>query len=341
MKHAFTKIMWVVLGAAALVSCNSENPEVSSAVRKQVAIKLGTTDILDAAGITRAEFADETVIRWESDDRIQIVWDGGSTELGNPVLSEDRYEATFSGTVNEAAGYVIRTKFNLTEEFVYPATLTQPAAGEMDKNGLHLQSGIQFASLKGVTSEGAARVHMQIAGTILRVLPYTTTYGEEHVQSVTLTATTPIAGTVKFNYVSGEIGKWGDSPFYNGSNSVSVGLTQPFSLAGVPTRAQSHGIYIPLPLAAGTVSSYTVVVKTDAAEYTYSSQKVLTVTSREVIGSTATSPAAIPAMPLITAARRRISPTWDTGWCIRWTAPKEAPWWPANLPTIRSSIRRR
>ena len=70
MKHAFTKIMWVVLGAAALVSCNSENPEVSSAVRKQVAIKLGTTDILDAAGITRAEFADETVIRWESDDRI-------------------------------------------------------------------------------------------------------------------------------------------------------------------------------------------------------------------------------------------------------------------------------
>lgn len=244
---------------------------------------------------TKADFSDLSGIQWSTGDPVQIVRlnDAGTdvAEVSVPVISGisvDKYTATVSAAFEADKSYVFRYKHNGTNEFVFANNLTQPAAGTMPSDYLHLHSGNKVVSLSSdVIDAGSAEVTMKIAGTILRFMPFTSTYNTESVKSVSFEADSYILGTVGYNYHSDGSFKdfGGGSPFWGGNQHKTgmVKLTSSLSLSGVTSKELSSGIYLPIPAQAGTISGYRVIVETDAAIYQFETDKDLVVKENVVV----------------------------------------------------------
>lgn len=129
------------------------------------------------------------------------------------------------------------------------------------------------------------KVKMAICGTIVRVMPYTTTHNDEKVLSVQLNtkAGTNLIGTVVYDRKNGTYESATEKK-YAAYNNIKATLTTPFSLDGVTSKGSSKGIYLPIPATAEGESfeGYQVTVKTDKGVYLFLTDKALTVSENAV-----------------------------------------------------------
>lgn len=290
------KTMWkyfvsIVLVASTLISCNKELsiPDDETESDNLVTVTLGVN--------TKASMTDKLGMVWEAGDVIQWRGTTGNVEytLQASDISEDGYSATFSLAIpniaNETVKGVFRYNRNGNDEFAFTdapknngssalsgaaLSVVQDNAGEMNRTAIFLHSGTTNCVTleKGSTEIKAA---IGIAGSIVRLLPYTTDYNDEKIESISLSSDSYISGTIAYDYAKGT---------YRGVNDVNwlkikkytVSLTNPMSLAAVDAREKSAGFYMSLPATNGEnnqIPSYTIVVNTDKARYTYESSSAL------------------------------------------------------------------
>lgn len=255
----------------------------------------GKVNVIVSLGDETKGFTDAEGVTWEVGDQIKYA---GGVELTSEALTAEQISAdghtatfTFDATLIEAdrTGWFVSTKCHPSNNDEVEFTLgtangnliTQAVAGEMNKRYLFLHSGTTTIN---ITKDVVPTFNMEIAGSIFRVIPYTTTYNDESVLSVKLMSSTKLVGTVAYGRGAGTYRGVNDVNWQHYDN-VKVSLGTPFSLEGVVDAEHSKGIY--LPVAATTESTplngYTYVVETDNAYYTFSaSDKTLAVKNNEV-----------------------------------------------------------
>ncbi|MGM9788265.1 MAG: hypothetical protein ACI3ZF_05090 [Candidatus Cryptobacteroides sp.] len=255
----------------------------------------GKVSVIVSLGDETKGFTDAEGVTWEVGDQIKYA---GGVELASKALTAEQISAdghtatfTFDAELIEAdrTGWFVSTKChpsNYTEVEYTLGTdngnlITQDVAGEMNKRYLFLHSGTTTIN---ITKDVVPTIKMEIAGSIFRVIPYTTTYNDESVLSVKLMSSTKLVGTVAYDRGAGTYKGVNDINWKTYDN-VKVSLGTAFSLEGVVDAEHSKGIY--LPVAATTESTplngYTYVVETDKAFYTFSaSDKTLAVENNVV-----------------------------------------------------------
>ena len=144
---------------------------------------------------------------------------------------------------------------------------TQDVAGEMNKRYLFLHSGTGLVS---ITKDVVPTIKMDVAGTILRILPYTSTYNDEKVLSVKFESNDKVVGTVGYDRGAGTYKSVTDVN-WKLYNFVQANLGTAFSLAGVTSAETSKGIYMAIPAtkADAPLNGYKYTVETDKATYTF------------------------------------------------------------------------
>lgn len=120
---------------------------------------------------------------------------------------------------------------------------TQAAAGEMNKDYLFLHTGVGTVNIE---KGKAVNLTMNLVGTVVKVLPFTTTYNEESVLSVKVSSSTLIAGTVVYSRAAGTY-QDAAAKNYVSSNYLKVNLGTPYSLATATSKDASEGIYVAVP----------------------------------------------------------------------------------------------
>lgn len=272
MKKIFRFMMAALAASAAMTSCQQENlePEVQGTVQVSVTISGQTKGFTDLEGI-----------RWEVGD--QIKYAGGVELTSEPLtaeqISEDGYTAsfTFASILNEVdrTGWFCSTKChpgNYNEvEFTLGSSsgniYTQDVAGEMNSRYLFLHSGTGIVSIK---AGEAPVIAMDVVGTIFRIIPYTSAYNDESVESVRLTSNTKLVGTVAYDRGAGtykgvNVINWQSFP------TLEVMLGTPMSLEGVTAADNSKGIYMAVAATreGEELQGYKYTVKTNKATYTF------------------------------------------------------------------------
>ena len=296
----FNSILVAAMGMAALtVSCKQEGlepvaPEEGQTIK--VEVSLGET--------LKGTFTDREGLRWEVGD-VLWCWDWNRNEkfeskaltaedlfeegttasftFPKELISVDR-EIEFVSPNNHPSNkmevtYSMNNDGNLCSEF---NSFTQDEAGSINKRRLFLHNGnALITNAKG----NVPKVKMEICGTIVRVMPYTTTHNDEEVRSVQLNtkAGTNLIGTVVYDrkngtYTSATVKK------YAAHNNIKATLEKPFSLDGVTSKGSSKGIYLPIPATAEGESfeGYQVTVVTDKGVYLFLTDKALTVSENAV-----------------------------------------------------------
>lgn len=296
----FNSILVAAMGMAALtVSCKQEGlepvaPEEGQTIK--VEVSLGET--------LKGTFTDREGLRWEVGD-VLWCWDWNTNEkfesealtaedlfeegttasftFPKELISVDR-EIEFVSPNNHPSNkmevtYSMNDDVNLCPEF---NSFTQDEAGSINKRRLFLHNGnALITNAKG----NVPKVKMEICGTIVRVMPYTTTHNDEEVRSVQLNtkAGTNLIGTVVYDrkngtYTSATVKK------YAAHNNIKATLEKPFSLDGVTSKGSSKGIYLPIPATAEGESfeGYQVTVVTDKGVYLFLTDKALTVSENAV-----------------------------------------------------------
>ncbi len=284
MKKINATILFVALGALTSVSCQTEKVESS------------TTPVTITFGLSQATKAtfDEEGIKWSSEDVIRFTNEGFGDAVDIPLsghISADGYTATVTAEFPAVTTAVFRMNYsprnNVEWDYGYMGNycgdgssfteynkliVKQSEAGQINKKFLFLHSGL--TSLPFDSSNPPTTVEMEILGTIIRVLPYTTDYNDEEIESVVLSTSSGygLGGCTAVNYSAGTYRdqqdiNWGPDRF----STYEVDLTTPLSLSGVTGRSTSKGIYFALP-ATNTgheISGYTITVNTDKAVYTF------------------------------------------------------------------------
>lgn len=281
----FNSILVAAMGMAALtVSCKQEGlepvaPEEGQTIK--VEVSLGET--------LKGTFTDREGLRWEVGD--QLKYAGGANLKSSPLVSED---ITSEGSVAsftfpaeltsvDRNGWFVSTNNHSTNEVEVEYTLgldggnvyTQDNAGEMNHRRLFLHSGLTTMNI--AKGQEKITVKMNICGTILRAMPYTTKYNDETIQSVSLTSGSYIVGTVAYDRGAGsykpiaENGYTGECVNWKKYNNVLVNLGNAFSLSGVVDKETSKGIYIPVAASYKDYpyKGYKYVVTTDKAQYVF------------------------------------------------------------------------
>ena len=239
MKFNINKLIAVLAVASLGVACNKEQlqDEIPSSgngtVQVVVSIDNGTRSFSDAEGV-----------KWEVGDQIKYA---GEVELTSEPLTDKQitdngYKAsfTFDKSLIEAdrTGWFCSTKCHPTNYDEVEFTLgtdngnlfTQAEAGQMNSRYLFLHSG---TGVVNITKDVVPEVKMEIAGTIFRVIPYTTTYNDEQILSVKLSSNTNLVGTVAYDrgrqtYTGVTELKGGNG--WKSYNFVKANLGTPFSL---------------------------------------------------------------------------------------------------------------
>ena len=296
----FNSILVAAMGMAALtVSCKQEGlepvaPEEGQTIK--VEVSLGET--------LKGTFTDREGLRWEVGD-VLWCWDWDKNEkfesealtaedlfeegttasftFPKELISVDR-EIEFVSPNNHPSNkmevtYSMNDDVNLCPEF---NSFTQDEAGSINKRRLFLHNGnALITNAKG----NVPKVKMEICGTIVRVMPYTTTHNDEEVRSVQLNtkAGTNLIGTVVYDRKNGTYTSATEKK-YAAYNNIKATLTTPFSLDGVTSKGSSKGIYLPIPATAEGESfeGYQVTVKTDKGVYLFLTDKALTVSENAV-----------------------------------------------------------
>ncbi len=151
----------------------------------------------------------------------------------------------------------------------------QSEAGVINPYFLFLHSGMNSLDLTG---EASVNVPMEILGTILRVMPYTTTHNSETIESISLVSNDKLGGCCGVNYSTGVYRdhkdvNWGPDTF----KEYEVQLTTGFSLASANAKVSSKPIYFSLPgqNSGHEINGFAWIVKTDAATYYFSASDQL------------------------------------------------------------------
>lgn len=296
----FNSILVAAMGMAALaVSCKQEGlepvaPEEGQTIK--VEVSLGET--------LKGTFTDNEGLRWEVGD-VLWCWDWNTNEkfeskaLTAEDLSKDHTTASFTFPKELISvdreiefvspnnhpdnkmevTYAMNNDANLCPEF---NSFTQDEAGSINKRRLFLHNGnALITNAKG----NVPKVKMDICGTIVRVMPYTTTHNDEKVLSVQLNtkAGTNLLGTVVYDRKNGTYTS-ATKKNYAAYNNIKATLKTPFSLDGVTSKESSKGIYLPIPATAKGESfeGYQVTVETDKGVYLFLTDKALTVSENAV-----------------------------------------------------------
>ena len=296
----FNSILVAAMGMAALaVSCKQEGlepvaPEEGQTIK--VEVSLGET--------LKGTFTDSEGLRWEVGD-VLWCWDWNtnvkfeSEALTAEDLSEDHTTASFTFpkeliSVDREIEFVSPNnhpdnKMEVTyamnnDKALCPEfnSFTQDEAGSINKRRLFLHNGnALITNAKG----NVPKVKMDICGTIVRVMPYTTTHNDEKVISVQLNtkAGTNLIGTVVYDRKNGTY-ESATKKNYAAYNNIKATLKTPFSLDGVTSKESSKGIYLPIPATAEGESfeGYQVTVETDKGVYLFLTDKALTVSENAV-----------------------------------------------------------
>ena len=263
----------IVLCAA---SCQKENELAPSQKNEKISV-------IVSLGDQTKGFSDTKGVTWEVGD--QIKYAGGVNLTSEPLteaqISNNGHTAAFKFDARliaaDRTGWFYSTKCHPSNDTEVEFTLgkdngnlfTQDVAGEMNKRYLFLHSGTGLVSIKqGVVPT----ITMDIAGTILRVLPYTTNpiYNAEKVLSVKFESKDNVVGTVSYDRGGGSYRsvndiKWKTYTF------VKATLGTAFSLSGVTSAETSKGIYMAIPAtkADAPLNGYKYTVETDKATYTF------------------------------------------------------------------------
>ncbi len=276
MKFKINKLIAVLAVASLGVACNKEQlqDEIPSSgngtVQVVVSIDNGTRSFSDAEGV-----------KWEVGDQIKYA---GGVELTSKPLTDEQitdngYKASFtfdkSLIAADRTGWFCSTKChpdNYTEvEFTLGKDngnlFTQAEAGQMNSRYLFLHSG---TGVVNITKDVVPEVKMEIAGSIFRVIPYTTKYNDEKILSVKLSSNTELVGTVSYDRGAGTY-KGVNDINWRSYNFVKANLGTPFSLEGITSAETSKGIYFAVAAtpAGKPLNGYKYEVKTDKAKYVF------------------------------------------------------------------------
>ncbi|MDD6975639.1 MAG: hypothetical protein PUI52_02650 [Bacteroidales bacterium] len=282
MKFNINKLLAVLVVASLGVACNKEQlqDEIPSSgngtVQVVVSIDNGTRSFSDAEGV-----------KWEVGDQIKYA---GGVELTSKPLTDEQitdngYKASFTFDASliqaDRTGWFCSTKCHPTNYTEVEFTLgkdngnlfTQAEAGQMNSRYLFLHSG---TGLIKITKDVVPEVKMEIAGSIFRVIPYTTKYNDEKILSVKLSSKTNLVGTVSYDR-GGKTKTYTGVTELNGGNGwksynfVKANLDTPFSLEGITSAQTSKGIYFAVAAtpAGKPLDGYKYEVKTDKAKYVF------------------------------------------------------------------------
>lgn len=281
----FNSILVAAMGMAALtVSCKQEGlepvaPEEGQTIK--VEVSLGET--------LKGTFTDREGLRWEVGDQLKYAGDANLTS--SPLAAEDITDEgsvasfTFPADLTsvDRNGWFVSTNNHPDNNDEVEYTLgvdggnvyTQDNAGEMNHRRLFLHSGLKTMNI--AKGQEKITVKMEICGTILRAMPYTTKYNDETVQSVSLESNSYIVGTVSYNRGAGSYKPIGGNGYtgvcvdWKKYKNVIVNLGNAFSLSGVVDKEKSKGIYIPIAASyeGFPYNGYKYVVTTDKAQYVF------------------------------------------------------------------------
>ncbi len=270
-------LLALAFGASAFSSCVKEEGQETD-TNKTIQVEFSIGDEVKG-------FTDMEGVKWEVGD--QVKYAGGVILTSDPLtaeqISEDGYTASFTFDASLIAenrtGWFVSTKChpgnNDQVEFTLGAengnSFIQDEAGKMNSRYLFLHSGTSLVNIeKGITPS----VKAKIAGTIFRVIPYTTKYNDEKVLSVKMSSNTNLVGTVGYDR-----GATKEEDKYKGVNKINwkqynfvkATLGTPFSLTGVTKAEDSKGIYLAVAAtpASAPLDGYSYVVETDKATYTF------------------------------------------------------------------------
>ncbi len=281
----FNSILVAAMGMAALtVSCKQEGlepvaPEEGQTIK--VEVSLGET--------LKGTFTDREGLRWEVGDSLKYA--GGANLTSSPLAAKDITDEgsvasfTFPAELTsvDRNGWFVSTNNHPTNNDEVEYTLgvdggnvyTQDNAGEMNHRRLFLHSGLKTMNI--AKGQEKITVKMEICGTILRAMPYTTKYNDETVQSVSLESNSFIVGTVAYDRGAGSYKPIAGNDYteacvdWKKYKNVIVNLGNAFSLSGVDDKEKSKGIYIPIAASykGFPYNGYKYVVTTDKAQYVF------------------------------------------------------------------------
>ena len=278
-------ILMVALGAIA-VSCQkeqdqNENPDPTPASSTVIKL-LGAGDTA-----VKALIEDQQGSLWQAGDKVQFLYfHAGDADAYWSTDYElqasditDGNVATYRGNLDAGTLLgVFRYNNSGNTEFYFAEsdklakdtyTFTQAEAGRMEASQFHLHSGLAPVSIDNSGDADELEVPMNIAGTVMRLLPYTETYNDETIQSVSFSSSDFITGVVRYHYGNSGYDSVKDVNWAM-AKAVKVNLGTPCSLGGMTSRENSKGIYFALPATESGVSSipdYEIVVTTDKAAY--------------------------------------------------------------------------
>ena len=206
-----------------------------------------------------------------------------SEPLTAEQITENGYKASFtfaeSLIAENRTGWFYSAKCHPTNDTEVEFTLgtdngnlfTQAEAGQMNSRYLFLHSG---TGLIKITKDVVPEVKMEIAGSIFRVIPYTTKYNDEKILSVKLSSKTNLVGTV--SYDRGGKTYTGVTELNGGNgwksyNFVKANLGTSFSLEGITSAKTSKGIYFAVAATPKDkpLDGYKYEVETDKAKYVF------------------------------------------------------------------------
>lgn len=305
MKKIYTYAAIVAICATAASSCQKEaniDPIPDTTDKAQTTITFGLSQ-------TKGTF-DQNGIKWAAGDVIRFSNEGlgdvRDITLTSSNISEDGYTATVTADFPNVTTAVFRVNYsprnNAEWDYGYMGNycdndgssftesskliVKQSEAGQINKHFLFLHSGLNKLSFDATNPQ--TTVPMEILGTIVRVLPYTTTHNDEKIQSIELSTSSDygLGGVVKVNYGTGQYTdhqevNWGPDRF----KTYQVDLVTEFPLTSVSSRTSSKAVYFALP-ATNTgheINGYTIKVTTDKATYTFDgSDKTLALSHNKV-----------------------------------------------------------
>ena len=267
--------LFAALSIAALASsCQKENELAPSQKNEKISV-------IVSLGDQTKGFSDTKGVTWEVGD--QIKYAGGVNLTSEPLteaqISNNGHTAAFKFDASliaaDRTGWFYSTKCHPSNDTEVEFTLgkdngnlfTQDVAGEMNKRYLFLHSGTGLVSIK---KDVVPSIKMDVAGTILRVLPYTSTYNAEKVLSVKFESKDNVVGTVSYDRGGGSYRSVNDINWKT-YKFVQANLGTAFSLEGVTSAETSKGIYMAIPAtkADAPLNGYKYTVETDKATYTF------------------------------------------------------------------------
>ncbi len=263
MKKTYKFIFAIAISILAFAACQKEVDKIDD---------IKTVEVVVSMSEATKSFTDADGIKWEVGDTLKFYDKDNDIVFTSSALTatniNDGYTVTFTFDADlisqNRTGWFYTPNTHKKapyNEFSYPASLTQTAAGEMNKDYLFLTSGLNLITIEAGVP--IPKVNMYILSAICRVIPYTTFWRDESILSVKVENNAPMEGTMRIN--RGDPANF--EPVSLGANSIEVNLNTPFSIAGIDNAELSKGIYIPLihiPL-----YQYKFIVETDKATYTF------------------------------------------------------------------------